>query len=63
MKKQRLSMLSSQLDALSPLHILSRGYAVASRGGKAIKSIKEVKSGDEFSLLLSDGSINCAVKE
>lgn len=62
-KKQRLSMLSSQLDALSPLHILSRGYAVASRGGKAIKSIKEVKSGDEFSLLLSDGSINCAVKE
>lgn len=62
-KKQRLSMLSSQLDALSPLHILSRGYAVASRDGKALKSVKELKNGDEFSLLLSDGSINCAVKE
>lgn len=62
-KKQQLSMLSSQLGALSPLHILSRGYAVASRDGKALKSVKEVKGGDEFSLLLSDGSINCAVKE
>lgn len=62
-KKQQLSMLSSKLDALSPLHILSRGYAVASRDGKALKSVKELKNGDEFSLLLSDGSINCAVKE
>lgn len=62
-KKQQLSMLSSKLDALSPLQILSRGYAVASRDGKALKSVSEVKCGDEFSLLLSDGSINCAVKE
>lgn len=62
-KKQKLSMLSSKLDALSPLQILSRGYAVASRDGKALKSVSEVKCGDEFSLLLSDGSINCAVKE
>lgn len=62
-KKQQLSMLASKLNALSPLHILSRGYAVASRDGRPVKSVKELKKGDEFSLLLSDGSKNCAVKE
>ena len=62
-KKQQLSMLASKLDALSPLRILSRGYAVASRDGKPVKSVRELKNGDEFSLLLSDGSKNCAVKE
>lgn len=62
-KKQQLSTLASKLNALSPLHILSRGYAVASRDGKPVKSVKELKNGDEFSLLLSDGSKNCAVKE
>lgn len=62
-KSQRLSALSAQLDALSPLKILARGYAVASKDGKTVKSVKELKKEDTFTLLLSDGSINCAVKE
>lgn len=62
-KRERLSALSAKLDALSPLKILARGYAVASKDGKPIKSVKELEKDDTFSLLLSDGSINCAVKE
>lgn len=62
-KRERLSALSAKLDALSPLKILARGYAVASKDGKPIKSVKGLEKDDTFSLLLSDGSINCAVKE
>lgn len=62
-KNQGLSALAAKLDALSPLKILARGYAVASKDGKTVKSVKGLKKGDAFTLLLSDGSINCAVKE
>ena len=49
----------SKLDALSPLKVLTRGYAIAEMEGKAIKSVNDINSGDKFKLRLSDGSLNC----
>lgn len=60
-KKHQLVVGSASLDALSPLKVLGRGYSVALKDGKTIKSIKDVSSGDSFSLTVSDGNVNCTV--
>ena len=49
------------LDALSPLKVLSRGYSVAEKDGKILKSSKDISVGDKFTLKLKDGSLNCIV--
>ncbi len=62
-KQQLLSIVSSKLDALSPLGTLSRGYAVAKDAmGAVVKSTKQVKSGDSMTVRVSDGEINTIVK-
>ncbi len=49
--------LVGKLNALSPLAILTRGYAVASLEGKVVKETKELPEDAAFDLRLSDGSI------
>lgn len=61
--RKTLGETAGKLDALSPLQTLSRGYAIAvTESGDVIRSVKDVKSGDEFNLKLKDGNIDCAVK-
>lgn len=61
--RQKLASLSAKLDALSPLQTISRGYAIPTlTDGSVIRSVKDVKSGDEFSLRLKDGEKECIVK-
>ena len=61
--KNSLAILSEKLDALSPLKTLSRGYAVATvNDGTVIRSVNDIKSGDEFTLRLVDGNKECLVK-
>ena len=55
--------LAAKLDALSPLKVLSRGYAIAERGGKSIRSASDVSVGDEIEITMTGGVIGCAVKE
>ena len=62
-KKARLSRLAAGLDALSPLKVLGRGYAVARRGEDVISSITQSGPGDRLDILVSDGVLNCEVKE
>ena len=52
----------SKLDALSPLKTLTRGYSIAQKAGKMIKSINDVKSGDRISIRVVDGDINTIVE-
>lgn len=60
--RERLNALAASLDALSPLKVLGRGYAIARRGdGKAVVSTGDVASGDKLELTLSDGSVDCRV--
>lgn len=57
----RLSLLSGKLDALSPLSVLSRGYAIPYKDNSVIKSTDDVKVGDELSLKVSDGRLKVSV--
>ncbi len=58
-EKSRFLSDVAKLDALSPLKVLTRGYAIAEKNGKTIKSVEDITNGDKFKLRLSDGSVNC----
>jgi exodeoxyribonuclease VII large subunit len=50
----RLQVLAGRLDALSPLTVLARGYAVAQgEDGSLITSVKALKTGDRIKLTLA----------
>ena len=60
--KQSLSVLAGRLDALSPLKVLRRGYAVASdSAGQVLRSVKSLSPGGLFTLRLSDGQVEAEV--
>lgn len=59
---RRLAALSGKLDALSPLKVLSRGYAIAAKEGRALTSVAALVPGDRVSLQLSDGTADCRVE-
>lgn len=52
---QRLAVAAGRLDALSPLAVLSRGYAVAMRDGRAIRAADELSRGERLQLRLHQG--------
>ena len=57
-----LSGAAAKLDALAPLSVLSRGYfAVYGENGAIVKSVRDVKSGDEVRLRAADGEIFASV--
>ncbi len=62
-KKEVFATLCAKLDALSPLAVLSRGYAIAKKmDNKVLKSVNEVKLDEEIDIQLSDGNIFCKVE-
>lgn len=61
--KRLLASSAAKLDALSPLQTLSRGFSVAvMNDGTVVRSSKDLHSGDDFTLKLSDGDVDCKVK-
>ncbi|UCD25627.1 MAG: exodeoxyribonuclease VII large subunit [Gemmatimonadota bacterium] len=59
-----LERLSGQLEALSPLKVLQRGYSVArDESGNVLKQIADFAEGSEFRLTVSDGDIEATVRE
>ena len=54
---------AAKLDALSPLKVLGRGYAIAVRksDGTIIKSAADTVPGDRLKIRLKDDEINCTV--
>lgn len=62
-KKQRLHAGIRQLDALSPLKVMARGYGLVydGEGVRLLKSAQEVAAGDEINVKLADGKLNCRV--
>ena len=58
------SARAAALDAMSPLKVLARGYAIASReDGSLVRSRREVIPGQRLLLRVADGSFPCAVLE
>lgn len=58
-RRRELGGVAGQLDALSPLKVLDRGYAVAinRRDGRAVLDAASVQIGDELDLRLSKGRL------
>lgn len=59
----RVAQLAAQLDALSPLRVLQRGYAVA-RGddGQVLNHRAQFAPGREFRLTVQDGDVRASVE-
>ena len=63
-KRQKFSELAASLDAMSPLKVLGRGYAMAqNEAGQILKSHRDVTAGDRVSVTLGDGGFTCTVDE
>jgi exodeoxyribonuclease VII large subunit len=61
-RRGTLNQLTGQLEALSPLAILDRGYAlVFDSAGVLLKDAAQVKSGDEISARLAKGTVTATV--
>lgn len=60
-RRGEIAALCARLDALSPLRVIARGYAVASSGGKVLTSPSQVKVGDTIDLRLAGGELKCEV--
>ena len=61
-ERERFARLAAGLDAMSPLKVLGRGYAIARRGdGGLVRSVRDVSPGDSLTLRVSDGEIGCRV--
>ena len=64
LKKQRFVALTSKLDAMSPLKVLTRGYAMTQmEDGSLLKSIRSVAVGDSVMVSLQDGCLTAKVSD
>ena len=61
-KQDRFANVVEKLNLVSPLNILSRGYAIASKDKHVIRSVAEVSPGDSLTVRVKDGLIDCEVK-
>lgn len=63
-EKQRrdFSAIVSKLDAMSPLKVLSRGYAMVTSDNNIITTAADLSAGDTVSVRFTDGSVECEVK-
>lgn len=59
-KSSKLASGAASLNALNPLSVLSRGYSAVFSGNKVIKSVTDVKQGDEIVMKLRDGEVSAS---
>lgn len=61
---RRFTQLAAKLDAMSPLKVLSRGYAMAqNQEGIVLREAAQVSVGERINIRLSQGSLHCTVNE
>lgn len=61
---QRYIALTAKLDAMSPLKVLTRGYAMAQTDdGEVVRSVSQVRCGDTINVSFSDGKVSATVTD
>ena len=60
--RARLGELAARLDALSPIAVLGRGYAIALHGGRALTDASTAKVGDALRVRLAHGALEAVVR-
>ncbi len=63
--RDRIAAYGERLTALSPLAVLSRGYAIchAEASGAILKNVRRVRAGERVRVRLHQGRLSCEVKE
>jgi exodeoxyribonuclease VII large subunit len=63
LSQTRVKGLDHRLDALNPLSVLARGYAMVTRlsDGKLVHSAQQVEAGDELTIRVADGDFGVEV--
>lgn len=63
-KKQGFIGLTAKLDAMSPMKVLTRGYAMTQTDrGEVVRSVHQTTVGDSLRISLSDGEIHATVTD
>lgn len=64
-KKHQLALLAGQLQSLSPLAVLSRGYAIVKiiETGAVVHTSEQLKTGDQLQIELAAGQVAATVVE
>ncbi len=61
-RKVRFVGSAAKLDALSPLKVLSRGYAITqTKDNTVIRSVNQIKINDAINISVSDGTVSATV--
>ena len=61
-ERQRFAAQVGKLDAMSPMKVLTRGYALVAReDGKIVRSVRDVKPREPIAVRVSDGTIVATV--
>jgi exodeoxyribonuclease VII large subunit len=60
--RHRLGVAVGQLDSLSPLAVLGRGYSLTRKAdGAVVRSTRQVQPGEDVTVLLQEGRLDCRV--
>ncbi len=59
--RDRLAVAATELEALSPLKVLTRGYGLVQRDGAVVASAAGVSVGDPISIQMADGDVTADV--
>lgn len=62
-EQRRFARLCAELDAMSPLKVLGRGYSIVQKDGRTVTSHGQVEPGDQLNVQLSEGRLLCRVLE
>jgi exodeoxyribonuclease VII large subunit len=60
---RRLATAAGKLHVLSPLQVISRGYALVQNEDGVVRSVQGVEPDDTVSVRLTDGVLQCRVTE
>ena len=62
--RRRFVEQTAKLDAMSPLKVLTRGYAMAQKkDGTVLRSVKQVEIADEIAITVGDGKVSAMVTD
>lgn len=61
-RRQHFIALTAKMDALSPLKVLTRGYAMVQKADReVVRSVAQVNPGEQITIRISDGRLNAVV--
>ena len=60
-KNEQLKGVVGKIESLNPLAVLTRGYSVALKEGKTVKSVRDLNVGEELNVRFADGKIQTTI--